>query len=100
MKVEPQGDKVVVSEMTELGANNANLLRDQVRSALADGRNHVDIDLAETSYIDSCGLGALISIQKRAASLEGTVRLLRPQPPVRQLLQLTRMNQIFEIAEK
>src|SRR5262245_3403542 len=100
MKIEPQGNTVVVSEMTELGASNANDLRDRVRSALGNGRNKVDIDLAETSYIDSCGIGALISIQKRVASLDGAVRLLRPQPPVRQILQLTRMHHIFEILEK
>lgn len=99
MKIEAQGEKVVVSQIRELGAASARTLSDQLRAVMVNGRRQVDIDLAETTYIDSRGLGALIAIQKRAADLAGAVRLLHPRPPVRQILNLTRMHEIFEISE-
>jgi anti-anti-sigma factor len=97
MRLESQGTKLRVSEIPELGAANANRFRDQVRAALTPEQNDIEVDLGDTGFIDSCGLGALIALQKTARSRNGSVRLLRPQPPVQQMLKLTRMNKIFEI---
>jgi len=71
--------------------------RDQVRGALGELQKNIEIDLSETSFVDSCGLGALISLHKTTCNRNGTVRLLNPTPPVQQILELTRMHRIFEI---
>jgi len=97
MKLIFDGDTVRVSGIKELGAANANQVRDQVKSALAEQRRNIEFDLTETAFVDSCGLGALIAIYKTACSRQGTVRLLHPCPPVQQILELTRMHRIFEI---
>ncbi len=99
MKIEAQGDTVRVFGFNELGAGNATAFRDQVRSALADDRRNIDVDLSETSFVDSSGLGALIALHKSACNRKGVLRLLNPKPAVQQILELTRMHRLFEIVK-
>ena len=67
IKVQIQGDTLNVGGVKELSAANANAFRDQVRGSLADRLKNIDIDLSQTMFLDSCGLGALISLHKTAA---------------------------------
>ncbi len=97
MKVQIRGETVSITGLKELAAANWQSFRDQVRAALTDEQKNIEIDLSQMMFIDSCGLGALISLHKTACAREGQVRLLHPTPPVRQILELTRMHRIFEI---
>jgi len=99
MKMEKTGDVLHISGLTELGAANANTFRDEARAALAEGQKHIEIDLSNTVFIDSCGLGALIALHKTACARKGGLRLLHPQPAVQQILELTRMHQLFQITK-
>lgn len=99
MKIQIQGDILCVSEIKELGASSSSAFRDEVRAAMNDGHSHVDVDLSQTTFLDSCGLGALIALHKTACHHHGSVRLLNPQPPIQQMLELTRMHRLFEIVK-
>jgi anti-sigma B factor antagonist len=70
-----------------------------VRDSFEDAQKNIDIDLSQTTFLDSCGLGALVALQKTASDRQGTLRLLNPQPPVEQILELTRMDRILEIVK-
>jgi anti-sigma B factor antagonist len=97
MKVEANGETLNVSEIKELGAANSQTFRDMVKGAMDEAHRNIQIDLSETMFVDSCGLGALISLHKTTCNRNGTVRLMNPTPPVQQILELTRMHRIFEI---
>ncbi|MFO1498398.1 MAG: STAS domain-containing protein [Verrucomicrobiota bacterium] len=97
MKVQTRGETLAITGLKELAAGNSQFFRDQVRSSLTEAQKNVEIDLTETMFVDSCGLGALISLHKAVCPRGGLVRLLNPTPPVRQILELTRMHRIFEI---
>ncbi len=99
MKIQVQGDTLHITDVRELGAANSNTFRDQARSAMSDTQKNIEIDLSQTSFVDSCGLGTLIALHKTACSRRGMVRLLNPTPPVQQILELTRMHRIFEIVK-
>ena len=99
MKIHVQGETVRISGVKELGTGNSNDFRDQARAALTPGQKNIDIDLSETTLLDSCGLGMLISLHKMTCSRNGIVRLLNPTPGVLQILELTRMHRIFEIVK-
>ncbi len=59
----------------------------------------LDIDLSQTLFVDSSGLGALFSLYKTTGNGSGIkLRLLNPAPPIQQLLELTQMHQFFEIS--
>lgn len=97
MKFEIKGETLSVLGIRELGAENSHAFREEVRAALPDKLRNIEIDLSQTSFLDSCGLGALISLRKTACSRNGKVRLLNPSPRVQLLFDVTRMHKIFEI---
>ena len=97
MKQENLGSTLRISAVKELAAVNANQFREWVRQSFVDGQKDIEMDLSQTTFIDSCGLGALVTLHKVARSRGGRLRLLSPQPQVQQLLELTRMSQIFEV---
>src|SRR5258706_8148472 len=97
MKVQTNGETLSVSGIKELGAANSNSFRDQVKAEFREPQKNIEIDLSQTNFVDSCGLGALISLHKTTCNRNGTVRLVNPTPPVQQILELTRMHRIFEI---
>jgi anti-sigma B factor antagonist len=99
MKMQILGDRLCISEIRELGTANADNFREQARAALTPAQKDIDVDLSHTLFVDSCGLGALISLHKTACGRQGALRLLHPAPAVLQILELTRMHRLFEIVK-
>ncbi|MBL9175582.1 MAG: STAS domain-containing protein [Verrucomicrobiales bacterium] len=97
MKFETIGDSLRAGCPAELTAPNAAAFRDETRAAVAPHHQHVEIDMSQTRFLDSSGLGALISIHKLMCGRGGSVRILKPTPTVLQILELTRMHRIIEI---
>lgn len=82
-----------------LDSLEAGELKKLVRAAIATGQGDVVIDLAETSFADSAGLGALVALQKTAAAAGMRLRLRNLRENVRALMELTRLHRFFEIEE-
>lgn len=97
MNISSNGTTLHASDVQELNATNVAAFRDQIRSALQTQHTQLDLDLSKTRFLDSSGLGALISIHKTLCSRQGVVRIVNPTPQVQQILELTRMHRIFEI---
>jgi anti-sigma B factor antagonist len=87
------------SAIAELSAANANSFRDETRHAFGQQQRNIEVDLSQTTTVDSCGLGALVALHKTAAARGGVLRLLNPTPSVQQILELTRMHRIFEVVK-
>jgi anti-sigma B factor antagonist len=102
MKILQHGETLSISEVRELDAANSSAFRDEVRAALPSTLKYIEIDLSQTGFVDSCGLGALIAVHKTACSRnsEVAIRLLNPTPPVQQIFELTRMHRLFEIVKR
>lgn len=102
MKIENNEGTVCLSDIKELSAANSNMFREKSKAALPNPLKSIEIDLSQTQYVDSCGLGALISLYKAANVFNSgvTIRLLNPPPSVQQLFELTRMHRIFEIVQR
>jgi anti-anti-sigma factor len=101
MKLDRQNGTLTVHGIRELSAANARSFREAVCAAFSPGLRVVEIDLSQMSFVDGGGLGALASLYVAASGPGGgeiqVIRLLHPQPPVQQLLELARMHQVFEI---
>lgn len=102
MKIEHDGNNLRVSDIAELNAVNASSFRDEVRAAMPATPSTIEIDLSQTRFVDSSGLGALFALYKSASnSNDGvTLRLLNPRPSIQQLFELTQLHQLFEIARR
>lgn len=99
MKLQTNGDTLRISAVKELSATSSNSFRDEARRAFVDGQTNIEIDLSQTTIVDSCGLGALVALHKTVSGRGGALRLLNPNPAVLQILELTRMHRIFEVVK-
>lgn len=86
-----------VSHIHELTAGVAPEVKSQVRLHFGNGLINIDFDCSSLDFVDSSGLGALISMQKLTNERGGKLRLLSPKPNVVQVLELTRLHRVFEI---
>ena len=101
MKIENQGQCLSISDIPELTAVNSAHFRDEVRAILPGAPSVIEIDLSQTRFLDSSGLGALFALYRSTRQGEGvTMRLLNPTREVQQLLELTQMQQLFEIVRR
>ena len=72
-------------------------LRDLIRKMLDDGHRYFVLNLTDLSYIDSSGLGQMIMIWTSINNRNGHMTLLRPTTRVQRLLEITKLNRVFEI---
>ena len=97
MNTESKDTTLHVSNIHELTAGVAADVKNQLRLRFTDGLMNIDFDCSSLDFVDSSGLGALISMQKLANERGGKLRLLSPKPGVIQVLELTRLHRVFEI---
>jgi anti-sigma B factor antagonist len=97
MNIQPTDSTLVISEIRELTAGTSSNVKTQVRTRFLPELKNIDFDCTNLDFLDSSGLGALISIQKLATGRGGRFRLLRPKATIVQVLELTRLHRIFEI---
>ena len=75
----------------------SSLLRDLVRENLGKGRKKIVMNLAGVNYIDSTGLGELVSGFRLVKSEGGELKLLNLNKKVTDLLQITKLYTVFDI---
>jgi anti-sigma B factor antagonist len=73
------------------------LLRDLVRQNLETGHKKIVINMAGINYIDSTGLGELVSAYRLVKSQDGELKLMNLNKKVSDLLQITRLYAVFDI---
>lgn len=72
-------------------------LRETVEQLLKEDRRNVLLNLKAVTYMDSAGIGELVACKKRAAERNGVIKLLNPTGRVYDVLQLTKLIEIFEV---
>lgn len=90
-------ESLTVKGIPEIVASNARVLKEQILSVLTDTHKAIELDLSQTTFIDSTGLGVLISLDKAVRARKGVVRLLYPTNSVMTVLELTRLHRVFEV---
>ncbi|HXY02808.1 MAG TPA: STAS domain-containing protein [Terriglobales bacterium] len=94
------GDVMVVdiSGRITLGEETS-ALRKTIRDLISDGKKKIVLNLAEVSYIDSSGVGELVSGYTAARHEGGELKLLNLTKKVHDLLQVTKLYTIFDIKD-
>ena len=91
--------KVTVVELSgriTLGEGSA-LLRKTIRGLLDDQRRMILLNLADVDYIDSSGIGELVSGFTSVKNRKGDLKLLQLTNRVRDLLQITKLYTVFDV---
>src|SRR4051794_35476596 len=101
MIIHRQDETLNITGVKELGLANRDSFSNEVRAALTVEIRKIVIDFSETSQLDCSGLGALVALHKTARSANRKISfcLMNPPPPVRRLLDLTKMALLFSIAD-
>ncbi|MGO9775469.1 MAG: STAS domain-containing protein [Terracidiphilus sp.] len=74
-------------------------LRDAIRGLISKGQKNILLNLADVNYIDSSGLGELVSAFTTAKNQQAEVKLLKLTKKVHDLLQLTKLYTVFDIKD-
>ena len=74
------------------------LLRETVRSFLDGGQRRILLNLELVDFLDSAGLGELVRTHVAVRGRGGQLTLINPASNVRQLLRITKVDQVFDIA--
>jgi anti-sigma B factor antagonist len=94
-----RGGVTVVEVDGQLIVGNRHELKDMIQAALDRGERKLLVDFSRTGYIDSSGLGALVSISKRIRESTGELRLAGLNDDLRSLFELTKLDTLFTITE-
>lgn len=100
LTVATEANDVLVIEMHEkqLDASNVREFRDAVQ-AMVRSSSRVVLDMSGVTFVDSSGLGALISCLRVLNARRGDLRLCAMNKSVRALFELMRMHRVFNIHE-
>lgn len=87
---------LILIDSEHLDAGNIKAFKEQIGPTLNNFDN-VMIDMSKLTFVDSSGLGALLSCLRTMNSKTGQLKLYSMAKPVRALFELVRMHRIFSI---
>ena len=90
---------VVVGVDGQLIVGNRQELKQKVLDSLEGGTRRFVIDFTKTGYIDSSGLGVLVSLSKKVREQGGDLRLAGLNEDLQTLFELTKLDTLFAIAK-
>jgi anti-sigma B factor antagonist len=88
---------VIFVREERLDAHNSEELKVEMNRLFESGTKDLLVDLKEVRFIDSSGLGVLVSGFKNAATRQGSIKLCGLQTQVKSMFELTRLQRVFDI---
>ena len=96
-----QVDGVTIVDMSgriTLGEGSV-ILRDSIKELLGSGQKKILLNLGNVSYIDSSGIGELVSAFTSVRNQGGELKLLKLTKKVHDLLQITKLYTVFDVKD-
>ncbi|AKN32087.1 anti-sigma factor antagonist [Clostridium carboxidivorans P7] len=85
-------------EMPEnFAVDEADELREKFNYLMKDGEKNFVLDFRKCTFIDSTGLGVLVSVYKKCKSINGSLKLYSINEQVMKIFSMTRLDKVFEI---
>jgi anti-sigma B factor antagonist len=92
-----EGDVAVLSLEGRLDLTSASSLKEASKEVLTGSSKKVVLNMDKVDFINSSGLGALVSILKEVRNSQGSMRLTNLAPYVKEIFDITQLTNIFEI---
>jgi anti-sigma B factor antagonist len=96
-----QVDGIIIVDLSgriTLGEGSV-LLRDMVRDLVTKGERKILLNLGDVTYIDSSGIGEMVSAFTTVRNLGGELKLLNLTKKVHDLLQITKLYTVFDVKD-
>jgi len=90
---------VIIGVDGQLIVGNRHDLKKKVLDAMEAGERKFVVDFAATGYIDSSGLGVLVSLAKKVREAGGDLRLAGLNEDLRTLFELTKLDTLFTLMD-
>ena len=94
-KVVAKDDVTLIEVGGQLIVGNRQLLKEQVLDQLERGDRKFIVDFSKTDYIDSSGLGVLVTLSKKIREHGGQLSLVSLSEDLRTLFELTKLDTLF-----
>lgn len=91
------GDRAVLGVIGEVDAYSAPALRDRLTELLTAAEPSLIVDLTEVSFLDSTGLGTLVTGLNQAVQFGGTLTLVCEHERILKLFRITGLDSVFAI---
>lgn len=91
------GTLQLVVKVKRLDASVAREFKNELQAAWTDKVRAVTIDLGDVEFVDSSGIGAMLGVFRRLGTQNASVRLLKVRAPVQSVIELLRLNRVFEV---
>ena len=99
LDVSERGTVTVLALRGEVDVSTAPRLRQGLVELATEGRSSVVVDLSGVEFLDSTGLGVLVSGLRRFRLLGGDLILAAAQPRIVRVLEITRLDRAFDVYE-
>ena len=91
------GNNNTISIPKDFIVDEVAIFRIEINKLMENGEKNFICDFSKCNFIDSTGLGALVSIYKKCTEKGGSIKLKSLKPEVEKLFKLTRLDKVFEI---
>jgi anti-sigma B factor antagonist len=92
-----EGDVAILCLEGRLDLSSASLLKETSKDVLNRDSKKMVLNLDKVDFINSSGLGALVSVLKEVRNSQGSMRLTNLAPYVKEIFDITQLSNIFEI---
>lgn len=97
IKQRSNNDVIILDIEGEIDLYNAPEIKDIINQLIEDQKYNVIINLEKVTYIDSSGIGALISSLSNLKKYQGGLKIINVYASVRKVFELTKLTSFFEI---
>jgi anti-sigma B factor antagonist len=94
---EPIGNVMVLNIEGRLDASNSSELKTKISSLVDENHKSILIDMSGVDFVDSSGLGSLVTCLRLVAQAEGKFKIACLQANPKNLFETTRLNRVFEL---
>jgi len=95
--VKEQGNVNVLILKGKLDLANSGTLKDIIKSLLDQNKNKFHLNMTDVDFINSSGLGALVSLMKEIKVSKGRITMSNLAPYVSEIFEITQLSSVFEI---
>lgn len=97
VKLEHDGDTCVISLAGEVDVYTSPSFKERLVKAIDDGCMRIVVDLEAVDFIDSSGLGVLVSGLRRVKEQDGSIRLVCTREPIMKVFRITGLDRVFPV---
>ena len=94
-ETEKKTSETTLRAMGRITVTSNALLEQALRDLIAEGKQ-ILLDLTEVEYVDSAGLGALVSVYMHARRANCPLKIVNPKQRIRDLFERSRLSSVFE----